>query len=76
MCISCSHVSTGSRQGHSSDLTRVLFEIDDVVSSMRHWNKGMGSRDEEPLAAARRLVRALEEFEKLGRTAAEISVRS
>jgi hypothetical protein len=55
--------------------TRVLFEIDDAVRSMRHWNKGMGTRDEEPLAAARRLVRALEEFEKLGRTAAEISAR-
>ena len=49
------------------DLTAALFEISDAQRSLRHWQQGLGPRDEDPLDASRRLTRAYEKLYRMGR---------
>jgi len=53
------------------DLTALIAEIDDAFRSLRHWQIGIGSRDETPSEAAKRLSDACQKLDELGQWAAE-----
>ena len=50
-----------------TDPTALIAEVNDCLDRLRHWHAGIGPRDEDPTALAKRLFRALSALDALGR---------